>query len=75
MRKGNIDITFIIIIVLLAGSSLRSGGFSDPKEWLIDKILLLPGLLVVLLLLLLMLFLFLFFFLLQLQHLMMILSL
>ena len=43
MRKNNIDITFIIIIVLLAASSLRNGGFSNPQEWLMDKLLLLPG--------------------------------
>ena len=42
MRRGNIDITFIIIIVLLAGSSLRSG-MADPKQWLMEKLLLLPG--------------------------------
>lgn len=45
MRKGNIDITFIIIIVLLAGSSLRSG-MADPKQWLMEKILLLPGIII-----------------------------
>lgn len=45
MRKGNIDITFIIIIVLLAGSSLRSG-MADPKQWLMEKLLLLPGIII-----------------------------
>lgn len=45
MRKGNIDITFIIIIVLLAGSSLRSG-MGDPKQWLMEKLLLLPGIII-----------------------------
>ncbi len=45
MRRGNIDITFIIIIVLLAGSSLRSG-MGDPKQWLMEKLLLLPGIII-----------------------------
>jgi len=45
LRKGNIDITFIIIIVLLAGSSLRSG-MADPKQWLMEKLLLLPGIII-----------------------------
>ena len=46
MRKNNIDITFIVIIVILAISSLRSGGFSNPTEWLVDKMLLLPGIII-----------------------------
>ena len=46
MRKSNIDITFIVIIVILAMSSLRSGGFSNPTEWLVDKMLLLPGIII-----------------------------
>ena len=46
MRKNNIDITFIVIIVILAMSSLRSGGFSNPTEWLVDKMLLLPGIII-----------------------------
>ena len=46
MRKSNIDITFIVIIVILAMSSLRSGGFSNPTEWLMDKLLLLPGIVI-----------------------------
>ena len=45
MRRNNIDITFIIIIVLLAGSSLRSG-MADPKQWLMEKLLLLPGIII-----------------------------
>ena len=46
MRKSNIDITFIVIIVILAMSSLRNGGFSNPTEWLVDKMLLLPGIII-----------------------------
>ena len=45
MRKSNIDITFIVIIVILAMSSLRSG-VSDPMQWLVDKMLLLPGIVI-----------------------------
>ena len=43
MRKSNIDITLIVIVVILAMSSLRSGGYSNPMEWLTTKMLLLPG--------------------------------
>ena len=46
MKRSNIDITFIVIIVILAMSSLRSGGFSDPMQWLMDKLLLLPGIVI-----------------------------
>ena len=46
MRRSNIDISFIVIIVILAMSSLRSGGFSNPTEWLMDKILRLPGIVI-----------------------------
>ena len=45
MRKSNIDITFIVIIVILAMSSFRSG-ISDPTQWLVNKILLLPGIII-----------------------------
>lgn len=46
LRKNNIDITFIVIIAVLAFSSLRSGEFSDPKAWLMDKILLIPAIVI-----------------------------
>lgn len=46
MRRNNIDITFIILVVLLAGNSIRSGAFSDPREWILDKILLLPAIVI-----------------------------
>ena len=45
MRRNNIDITFIVIIVILAMSSLRSG-ISDPAQWLVDKMLLLPRIII-----------------------------
>ena len=46
MRKSNIDITLIVIVVVLAASSLRSGGYSNPMEWLTAKMLLLPGIII-----------------------------
>lgn len=46
MRRNNIDISFIILIVLLAGNSMRSGAFSDPKAWLLDKLLLVPAIII-----------------------------
>lgn len=46
MRKNNIDITFIVIIAVLALSSIRSGEFSDPRSWLMDKILLVPAIII-----------------------------
>ncbi|MCQ2546497.1 MAG: site-2 protease family protein [Clostridia bacterium] len=46
MRRNNIDISFIILIILLAGNSMRSGAFSDPKAWLLDKLLLVPAIII-----------------------------
>ena len=46
MRRNNIDITFIVIIVILAMSSLRNGGFSNPQAWILDKLLILPGIVI-----------------------------
>ena len=45
LRRSNIDISFIVIIVILAASSLRSGAH-DPTQWLMDKILIVPGILI-----------------------------
>ena len=36
----------IIIIVVLLFSSLRSGGFSDPLQWLSEKLIILPGIII-----------------------------
>ena len=36
----------IVIIVILAYSSLRDGGFSDPMTWLSGKMIILPGLII-----------------------------
>lgn len=46
MRRGSIDIWVIVIIVILAYDSLRSGGFSDPITWLSEKLIILPGLVI-----------------------------
>lgn len=46
MRRNNIDISFIVLIILLAGNSMRNGAFSDPKAWLLDKLLLIPAIVI-----------------------------
>lgn len=46
LRRNNFDITMIIIVVILAASSLRNGGFSNPSEWIMDKILLIPAVII-----------------------------
>lgn len=46
MRRNNIDITFVIIIVILAANSFRSGAFNDPMLWVMSKILLLPAIVI-----------------------------
>ena len=43
MKFRNIDPTFIFIIVILAGMSLREGAFTDPRTWIIEKIILIPA--------------------------------
>lgn len=43
MRRGNIDPTFIIIIVVLAGMSITDGAFTDPKTWIMEKIIIIPA--------------------------------
>ncbi len=46
MRRRNIDISFFVIIVLLAGMSLRQGGLSDPRTWIMEKVLLVPAIII-----------------------------
>lgn len=46
MRKSNIDISFIIIVIVLAYSSIQNGAFSDPKTWVISKVMLLPAIII-----------------------------
>ena len=46
MRRSNIDISFIVIIVILAGMSFRQGGISNPMDWVMDKVLIVPGIII-----------------------------
>lgn len=44
MRR-NIDYTFLFLIAFLAYRSLSNGAFNDPMEWLLDKLMILPAIL------------------------------
>ena len=46
MRRRNIDISFLILIVLLAYNSLRRGAFDDPMGWLMNILMLLPAIII-----------------------------
>lgn len=46
LRRNNFNFIFILIVVLLIGNSMRNGGYADPKLWLMDKILLLPAVII-----------------------------
>ncbi len=46
MRRSNIDISFIVIILILASMSIREGAFSNPMDWLMDKVLIVPGIII-----------------------------
>lgn len=46
MRRYNLDFTTIAIIIILMASSVRHGGFSSPTDWLIDKIMLVPAVII-----------------------------
>ena len=43
MNRGNINISFIVIVALLAFMSLREGAFTDPMQWVMDKVMILPA--------------------------------
>ncbi len=43
MRRNNLDLSFIIIVAVLAFMSLRQGAFTDPMTWIRDKVLILPA--------------------------------
>ncbi len=45
MRR-NWDISMIIIVVILAFSSLRRGAFTSPMEWLMQELMLLPAIII-----------------------------
>ena len=45
MRR-NIDISFIVIILILAATSLREGITTDPMNWLMSKVIIVPGIII-----------------------------
>ena len=45
MRR-NIDVSFLILIVILAFNSLRRGAFDDPAGWLMNILMLLPAIII-----------------------------
>lgn len=45
MRR-NFDITFVILIMILALSAFRHGYFADPMDWLMSKLRMLPGIII-----------------------------
>ena len=46
MRRSNIDISFIVINLILASMSIREGAFTNPSEWILSKILIVPGIII-----------------------------
>lgn len=45
MRR-NFDITFVILIVILALSAFRRGAFASPMDWLMTELMMLPGIII-----------------------------
>ncbi len=45
-RNFNFDFTFMILVLFLLLHSLKSGAFSNPIEWLMHELILLPGIIV-----------------------------
>ena len=45
MRR-NIDVSFLILIVILAFNSLRRGAFDDPAGWLMNILMMLPAIII-----------------------------
>ncbi len=45
MRR-TFDITFVILIVILALSAFRHGDFADPMDWLMSELMMLPGIII-----------------------------
>lgn len=45
MRR-NINISFIILIAILAYNSFRSGAFAHPMDWLMMELMMLPGIVI-----------------------------
>jgi len=44
--RRNFDITFVILIVILALSAFRHGDFADPMDWLMSELMMLPGIII-----------------------------
>ncbi len=44
--KRNPMIPVIMIFILMAVNSLMRGGYSDPMDWLMDKLMILPGIII-----------------------------
>lgn len=45
MRR-NFDISFLILVAILLMNSFRSGAFSDPMDWLMSELMMLPGIII-----------------------------
>ena len=45
MRR-NWDLSMMVLIIILAFSSFRSGAFSSPMEWLMNKLMFLPAIII-----------------------------
>ena len=45
MRR-NFNITFLILIVVLLSNAFRRGAFSDPMNWLMGELMMLPGIII-----------------------------
>lgn len=46
LLRRNFDITFLILIAVLAFSSFRGGAFADPMSWLMTELMMLPGIII-----------------------------
>jgi len=46
LLRRNVDITFLILVAILVLNSFRSGAFSSPMEWLMNELMLLPGIII-----------------------------
>lgn len=45
MRR-NWDLSMMVLIIILAFSSFRNGAFSSPMEWLMNKLMFLPAIII-----------------------------
>jgi Zn-dependent protease len=44
--RRNFNITFLILIVVLLSNAFRRGAFSDPMNWLMGELMMLPGIII-----------------------------